>query len=135
MDGKQRVMASRWIIVAAVIAVSAVPAFAQQRVAVKNGETVELGTVYYISNCRSIMLGKPEIEVLDGPKEVELSVKEGMVIPRRYNCAKPVAGGTVVLTAKDVAEPMDSTITYRVKYKTKDGDRQVSQVYKLSLFP
>jgi hypothetical protein len=135
MDGKQRVMASRWIIVAAVIAVSAVPAFAQQRVAVKNGETVELGTVYYISNCRSIMLGKPEIEVLDGPKEVELSVKEGMVIPRRYNCAKPVAGGTVVLTAKDVAEPMDSTLTYRVKYKTKDGDRQVSQVYKLSLFP
>jgi hypothetical protein len=135
MDGKQRVMASRWIIVAAVIALSAVPAFAQQRVAVKNGETVELGTVYYISNCRSIMLGKPEIEVLDGPKEVELSVKEGMVIPRRYNCAKPVAGGTVVLTAKDVAEPMDSTLTYRVKYKTKDGDRQVSQVYKLSLFP
>lgn len=68
-------MASRWIIVAAVIAVSAVPAFAQQRVAVKNGETVELGTVYYISNCRSIMLGKPEIEVLDGPKEVELSAR------------------------------------------------------------
>ena len=135
MDGKQRVMASRWIIVAAVIAVSAVPAFAQQRVAVKNGESVELGTVYYVSNCRSIMLGKPEIEVLDGPKEVELSVKEGMVIPRRFNCAKPVAGGTIVLTAKDVAEPMDSTLTYRVKYKTKDGDRQVSQVYKLSLFP
>ena len=133
MDGKQRVMASRWIIVAAVIAVSAVPAFAQQRVAVKNGESVELGTVYYVSNCRSIMLGKPEIEVLDGPKEVELSVKEGMVIPRRFNCAKPVAGGTIVLTAKDVAEPMDSTLTYRDK--TKDGDRQVSQVYKLSLFP
>ena len=133
MDGKQRVMASRWIIVAAVIAVSAVPAFAQQRVAVKNGESVELGTVYYVSNCRSIMLGKPEIEVLDGPKEVELSVKEGMVIPRRFNCAKPVAGGTIVLTAKDVAEPMDSTLTYRDK--TKDGDRQMSQVYKLSLFP
>jgi hypothetical protein len=41
----------------------------------------------------------------------------------------------VLLTASDVTEPTDSTLTYRVKYKTKDGDRQVSHVYKLSLFP
>ena len=73
--------------------------------------------------------------LLEGPKEVALSIKEGMVIPRRSKCAKPVAGGTLVLTAKDVAQPMDGTLTYRVKYKTKDGDRQVSHVYKLSLFP
>jgi hypothetical protein len=127
-------MTSRWII-AAVVSVAALPAVAQQRLAVKNGETVELGTAYYISNCKSIALGKPEVEVLDGPKEVALSIKEGMVVPRKYNCAKPVAGGTVLLTARDVAEPLDSTLTYRVKYKTKDGDRQVSHVYKLSLFP
>ena len=127
-------MTSRWII-AAVVSVAALPAVAQQRLAVKNGETVELGTAYYISNCKSIALGKPEVEVLDGPKEVALSIKEGMVVPRKYNCSKPVAGGTVLLTARDVAEPLDSTLTYRVKYKTKDGDRQVSHVYKLSLFP
>lgn len=127
-------MTSRWII-AAVVSVAALPAVAQQRLAVKNGETVELGTAYYISNCKSIALGKPEVDVLDGPKEVALSIKEGMVVPRKYNCAKPVAGGTVLLTARDVAEPLDSTLTYRVKYKTKDGDRQVSHVYKLSLFP
>ena len=127
-------MTSRWII-AAVVSVAALPAVAQQRLAVKNGETVELGTAYYILNCKSIALGKPEVEVLDGPKEVALSIKEGMVVPRKYNCAKPVAGGTVLLTARDVAEPLDSTLTYRVKYKTKDGDRQVSHVYKLSLFP
>ena len=120
-------MTSRWII-AAVVSVAALPAVAQQRLAVKNGETVELGTAYYISNCKSIALGKPEVEVLDGPKEVALSIKEGMVVPRKYNCAKPVAGGTVLLTARDVAEPLDSTLTYRVKYKTKDGDRQVSHV-------
>jgi hypothetical protein len=127
-------MSRRWII-AAVISLAAVPAFGQQRLAVKNGEIVELGVVYYISNCRSIMIGNPEVEVMEGPKEVTLSFKEGMVVPRRQNCAKPVAGGTLVLTVKDVAEPMDSTLTYRVKYRTKDGNRQSSVVYKLSLFP
>src|SRR5262249_43127719 len=134
-DRGRRAMTSGWLIIAALLSMLAAPALAQQRLTVKSGETLELGTVYYVSNCRSIMLGKPEIEVLEGPKQVALAIKEGMVTPRRYNCAKPVAGGTVLLTAKDIAEPADDTITYRVKYKTKDGDRQVSHTYKLSLFP
>src|SRR5262245_52281598 len=112
-------MTPRWI-TAAVISLAAVPAFGQQRLAVKDGETVELGVVYYITNCRSIMIGNPQVEVMDGPKEVTLTFKEGMVFPRRQNCAKPVAGGTLMLTVNDVTEPMDSTLTYRVKYKTKD---------------
>jgi hypothetical protein len=86
-------MTPRWII-ATVISVAALPAFAQQRLAVKNGETVELGTVYYVSNCRSVMIGNPEVEVLEGPKEVTLSFKAGMVTPRRYNCAKPLPAGS-----------------------------------------
>src|SRR5216684_4018634 len=64
-------------------------AHAQTRVALKSGETTELGLVYYISNCASIMVGNPEIEVLDGPPELTLSFKPGMVIPRAQNCAKP----------------------------------------------
>jgi hypothetical protein len=46
-----------------------------------------------------------------------------------------VPGGKVVATAKDVKEPKEAKLTYRVKYKTKDGDRQTSNVYTISLFP
>ena len=122
---------------ALVTIVGAAEAHAQtgQRIALKDGESVELGNVYWVSNCRSIMVGIPEIEILEGPREVTLAVKEGMVLPRRQNCASKVPGGTIVATAKDVKEPSEAKLTYRVKYKTKDGERQTSNVYNFSLFP
>ena len=117
-----------------VLALSSAGAQAQQRLALKSGESVEVGSVYYVSNCRSIMVGMPEIEVLESPELVTLSIKEGMVLPRRLNCANRVPGGTIVLTAKQVSEPVEAKLTYRIKYKTKDGDRQTSGVYNLSLY-
>jgi len=95
-----------------------------QRITLKNGESVELHPIYWVVNCRSIMVGMPEIEILEGPPEVTLAIKEEMVLPRRFNCANRVPGGTIVATAKDVKEPVETKLTYRVKYKTKDGDRQ-----------
>src|SRR3981081_1473382 len=42
-------------------------AFAQSdRIALKSGESVALGPVYWVANCRSIMVGLPEAEILDG---------------------------------------------------------------------
>jgi hypothetical protein len=117
------------------VALTHAGAHAQQRLALKSGESVELGSVYYVSNCRSIMIGIPEIDILESSELVTLSIKEGMVLPRRFNCANQVPGGTMVLTAKQVSEPTEAKLTYRIKYKTKDGDRQTSGVYNLSLFP
>jgi hypothetical protein len=108
---------------------------AQTRIALKSGESAELGLVYWITNCASIMVGNPEVEVLEGPPELTVSFKPGMVVPRAQKCAKPVRGGTIIVTAKDIAEPKQTTLTYRVKYKTKEGDRQRSVVYNVSLFP
>lgn len=109
---------------------------AQDRVIVlKTGESVELMTVYWVSNCRSIMVGLPEIEILEGPKEVALSIKEAMVLPRRQNCSSRVPGGILMATAKDVKEHAEAKLTFRLKYKTKDGDRPRGYVHKLSLFP
>jgi hypothetical protein len=108
---------------------------AQTRIALKSGESAELGLVYWIVNCASIVVGTPEVEILEGPEELTLEIKKGNVIPRAQNCAKPVPGGTLVATAKEVTERKDAKLTYRVKYKTKDGDRQVSVVRNVSLFP
>jgi hypothetical protein len=108
---------------------------AQQSIALKNGESVELGSVWFVANCRSIMIGLPEVEILEGPPGLTLSVKEAMVLPRRLNCANQVPGGILVATAKDVTDPIQGKLVYRLKYKTKDGDRQTANTYNVSLFP
>ena len=38
-----------------------------RRVAAKNGESIDLHSVFWVSSCRSIMIGLPEIEMLEGP--------------------------------------------------------------------
>jgi hypothetical protein len=108
---------------------------AQSRIALKSGESTSLGLVYSVRNCASIMVADPVIEILEGPEELTLEIKKGNVIPRSLNCAKPVPGGTLIATAKEVKERKDAKLTYRVKYKTKEGDRQGSGVYDVSLFP
>jgi hypothetical protein len=115
--------------------VDALAQSAPRRVVAKNGESIEITSVYWVSNCRSIMVGLPDVEVVEGPPQVTLSVKEEPVLPRRQGCAAKVAGGTLVLSAKGVTEPTEAKLTYRLKYKTKDGDRQTSNAYIVSLFP
>jgi hypothetical protein len=109
---------------------------AQNRIiALKSGESIELHTVYWVSNCRSIMVGLPEIEILEGQEHVALSMKADMVLPRRQECANRVPGGILTATAKDVKEPMEGKLVYRLKYKIKDGDRPRGYTFRLSLFP
>jgi hypothetical protein len=76
-----------------------------------------------------------EIEVLEGPPEVTLSIKEAQILPRRQGCAAKVSGGTLVLSVKGVTERTEGKLTFRLKYKAKDGDRQISDAYTVSLFP
>jgi len=79
------------------------------------------------------MIGNPVLDVLEGPKELAVSLKGGMKVPQK--CTKPVLGGTVVATAKDVKAPKEAKLTIRLKFNTKVGERQSSNVYIVSLFP
>ncbi len=115
---------------------SAGPALAEDEVktlAAKGGETVDVMPVYGASKCRSTLVAPPEVEVLQGPPEVKLSVREDMVTPR--NCREKIKGGFVVATIGQVKQPTEGKLTFRVKYKTKDGTRQSGHVYNVSLFP
>jgi len=105
------------------------------RLAAKNNESIEIGPVYWVVSCRSVMIGLPEIEILEGPPQVALTIKEGQVLPRRQGCASKVSGGMLMLNAKDVTEATEAKLTYRLKFKTKDGARQTSGAYIVSLFP
>jgi len=81
------------------------------------------------------MLGAPVLDVLESPPELTVKLSESMVLPRAENCAKTVPGGTVIATAQDVKEPKEGKLTIRLRYKTKDGDRQGANLYVISLFP
>ena len=113
------------------------PAYAQveQSIALKSGEQVDLQPVYWIVNCRSILTALPVAEILEGPPGLTVSIREAMVLPRQQQCAQEVPGGFLVLSAKEIKERAEGRVTIRVKYPTKDGERQTSRVVKVSLFP
>jgi hypothetical protein len=101
----------------------------------KNGESVDLTTVYYIVNCRSILTAVPAGEILEGPPQLSLTVTEAMVLPRREQCASEVKGAKLTLTAKDVTERTEGKVTIRLKYQTKNGERQGVRQYNVTLMP
>jgi hypothetical protein len=105
------------------------------RISLKSGESVELRNYFFVANCRSIMIGQPTLDVLEGPEEVAVTLKEGKVLPRSQNCASPVPGGTVVATAKGIAEPKEAKLTIRLKFNSKSGERQSSNTYVMVLYP
>ena len=107
------------------------------RIALKSGESWEVGIAYFVRNCRSIMIGKPEIEVLEGAPEVTVTIKEGEVVPRNQGCANKVPGGTLQITApKEIEDPSFTRLVIRVTFKTRaEGDHKVSVVYNVSLIP
>jgi hypothetical protein len=69
-------------------------------VALKSGESAELGQVYFIgATCQSLLRATPDVEILDGPPGVTASITEEKVVPRTVGCANPVPGGKLVITA------------------------------------
>ena len=106
-----------------------------QSYALKSGESVEVGDIYWVQNCRSQLTSPPEVTVMDGPPGVTASVTEAMVLPRFQQCAKPVKGAKLRLSADKVEDQSYSMMTLRIKYKTKDGERDKSMTFSLALFP
>lgn len=126
----------RKFIVAAALALVSVAAFAQTReVSLRPGESTDLHSVYWVSNCKSVLRKFAGIDVLEGSPGIQLSIREEMVTARRQNCPEKVLGGTVVLTAGSQLEKGVATIKYRVNYDTEDGRKQSNHAVQVSLYP
>ena len=106
---------------------------APRHIALKSGESTDLRNFYAVQHCRSILVGTPVLDVLEGPEELAVTLKDGMKRPSK--CTKEVPGGTVVATAKAVKAPKEAKLTIRLKFKTSLGERQTSNSYIVSLFP
>lgn len=106
---------------------------ASRHIALKSGETTELRNFYFVQHCRSLMIGTPVVDVLEGPQELTVSLKEGEKVPSK--CTNRVPGGTVIATAKDVKATKEAKLTIRLRFKTRVGERQSVSSFFVSLFP
>ena len=104
-------------------------------VALKSGESNELTDLYFIANCKSLLVAPPEAMILDGPQGVTVSAPEAMAVPRFQQCSKPVKGAKLVLTAGQFEDPSDTLMTLRIRLKTRDGVRESSLSGVIQLFP
>lgn len=103
--------------------------------ALKGGESTEVGDLYYVVNCHSLLTAPPEVTVLDGPPGVTVSATEAEVLPRMQNCPRPVKGAKLMMKAGPVDDQSSSLMTVRIRYPTKDGAREQSMTFSLALFP
>ncbi len=109
-----------------------------QTIALKSGETQDLGPVYYVQqhSCRSLAIAKPEAEILEGPSDVTVTIKEADVVPRAQGCANKIRGGRLLLAApQQIEDPSFTRLNIRITHKTKDGDVKRSWILNLSLIP
>jgi hypothetical protein len=105
-------------------------------IALKNGENTELNDVYFIgTTCKSLLTATPEVEIMDGPPGVSAAINAAKVVPHSYGCAKPVLGGKLVISAKDVQDYSYSRMVLRIRYQTLDGPRERTENVNVSLFP
>lgn len=109
--------------------------FNSREVALKSGETTEVTDLYWVTNCKSLLTAPPEVTIMDGPPGVTAAVEEAMVMPRLQQCSKPVKGGKLRLTAGTIDDQTNSLMTLRVRFKTRDGDRDQAITLKIVLFP
>ncbi len=109
--------------------------FNTQEVALKSGETAEVMDLYWVTNCKSLLTATPEVTIMDGPPGVTAVVEEAMVVPRFQQCANTVKGAKLKLKADAIDDQTNSLMTLRIRYKTKDGNRDRSLSLKMSLFP
>jgi hypothetical protein len=110
-------------LVAVCVALGASTAWSQD-VALKPGESVDLFPVYWIADCKSTLKQFLGAEVLVGPPQLSVSLREEPVAARRQGCAQKVPGAILVLAAGGDAAAFEGTVRVRVRYSTEDGEKQ-----------
>ena len=101
----------------------------------KAGESADLSAVYWVRNCQSLLKSFIGVDVLEGPPNAELTIREESVLPTRQGCPNRVPGGMVVLKLKPAAAKFEGAIKYRVRYNTEEGDKQSSHSRTINIVP
>jgi hypothetical protein len=110
--------------------------FGGDDIALKSGESTELGQIYYIGvNCQSLLQAPPGVEILDGPPGVTAAIREADVVPLDVDCSTPVPGGKLVISANTIADYSVTRMVLRILLKTMLGDKEYSRNVNITLLP
>lgn len=103
---------------------------------IKNGETIELARPYSVTKCKNNMKGPVTAEILVGPPQLRLSLKEAMVAPRSSpDCKEPIPGAILSLTANDVTEKFTGLVVVRWRYERNNGTWHAGRSFTLNMLP
>jgi hypothetical protein len=108
---------------------------ADAEISIKSGESVDIGPVYWVEGCTSLLITVVGVDFLEGPPGINLSVRREDVLPQRPGCTSKVNGGVVVASVKEISAPTHGTLRYRVRYKTQNGANQSTHTAQISLYP
>ncbi len=107
-----------------------------EEIALRNGERIEFGDVYFVrADCSSLLTSEPEVEVMEGPPGVAVAIERAMVVPFAQNCEKSVLGGKILISARNIEFYSYSRMVLRITYRTPGGNFQRSQNINVTLFP
>jgi len=89
------------------------------------------------ANCTPLFESFEAIDVLEGSEELTLKGEPGMVSisSPKGPCPNAVPGVKVLVTAANVTEKKEVPLTFRVRYKTKNGPWQQTGKFKILMFP
>lgn len=112
------------------------PALAQDgTLKAKSGDTIDLLPVFRQINCRGTLMATPEVEVLQAPPELKLTIRDEMIEVTGSKCPAKVKGAVVAVTIGAIAQPMQGRMIFRVKYKGKFRESQTGHAYDYTLSP
>src|SRR5262245_28568454 len=121
----------RLLLTTAAICLFGVPAMAQEMpvtlFTIVDGETLLLRNVSTTTaNCDPLFTEFKAIDVLESSPELTLEAKPDMVTINNTKgiCTNPMPGVRVFITAANVSERKEVLLTWRARYKTKNGPWQ-----------
>ena len=82
------------------------------------------------------MKGPVTAEILVGPPQLSLSLKEAMIPPRSSpNCKELVSGAILSLTANGVTEPFTGAVVVRWRFERFTGTWHAGRTVTLTMLP
>lgn len=96
------------------------------QITLKRGGTAELGSVYWMRSCLSILDDFESIALTSGPPGLSLSLRKQDVKPVQSDCSSLIPGAIVVIAASQDAPLGAVTVTFKVNYRTKTGRKEQS---------
>jgi hypothetical protein len=109
---------------------------APEKIEIRNGESFVVERLYAEFQCKNDLKGPPTIEVLVGPPQLALSLKEAMVPPHNSPaCTQELPGYILSLKADGVTATTTTPVVVRWRHDMQHRAVTRARFYEVTLIP